>query len=399
MLGNRGDSIEKVKQEAQEHLEKEIPTLFSAVLERACTLQCEHCLFQKEVSSARVSEKENTHDSMLSLVKQMPEEGIDGQKPRFLHSGRILTRPHIELFSAIRKERPDVKLGLIDAGGYVNLIKKFDDEGVQLDWIDISLDGTKESHNDQRDPERRKSFDTTIEGLRRAREVVKPKEEGGRVSSLFTLTTLNFKDVEGVAEILLSPDDQGNSLVDTMFITTMAPYRDSLKGIEVNIDDMTVAWEQVQSITKKYGDRVVFRLYRHEDVEKLAHVVGVKKFLDAVEDVQVDLDDVFITVDGVEIRYTPLSTWPKEELIVDADSWVRVAGGAQYTLNEYKRSEASDDMSADAVGRYNVEKVSADSDYADVYKHVVNAWWERFGDHYFDEEVAVFDRLREQVKS
>ncbi|MDP3956680.1 MAG: hypothetical protein Q8P97_01660, partial [bacterium] len=351
----------------------------------------------------------------VAAVREMPTEAqsVNDEGPKFIHEGRILTNWHLDVFEAIKKARPDVRIGLIDNGTYAKYIDEFKRRGLQLDWLDISVDGVEANHNRQRDPIHKTSFREAIKGLERAREVVKPKEEGGRVSSLLTLTKINYQDIEAVAEMLLtSSPGHENGLVDKFSVTTLSPAREPNKLIELSpnfasgdVQDFQVAWQQIRNIFARYNkneERVRLTVYRIQDIEKIARAVGPKKFLEAVLNeggeggVQVTVGEMIFTVDGVTVNYHPLSTWPNETFLIDGDGVNRVAYSAQYTLEELQtgRSKNGEDVS-----KYNVNQLDSNFSFPEQYRKQATQWWKCFGETNLDKEADFFRRLREMAVS
>lgn len=395
------------EKQINQQLKRETPSLFSGLFERTCMLQCTHCIYQKEGSSQKISRREHFEEALLNIVKQMPQTFDQlGEVPTFLHIGRILMPWHIDVLREIQKSRPDMRVGMIDNGSYVRFLDQIQQKQLTFDWLDISLDGNKESHNTQRDPLRRNAFDMAINGLQKAREIVKAPEDGGYISSLFTMTQLNFRDIAEVADILLTPQDKNElSLADLFVITTMTPTNVVNQKIEIspqysegNTKDFRIAWEQIQKATKKYGkEKVMFRIYRHQDIDKIARVVGEDVFLDAMtsENITITLHDITFEVDGIAVQYIPLSTWPKEEYFLDTDSVARVAHSIQYTLKELRSGISKEHLS---TKKYSVEKVTTRTNYTSSYQKCVDTWWDVLGKKYLDEEVAVFDRIRSDAQ-
>jgi len=413
MQENRGFVGKKLKNEIYEALLREVPSLCSMLLERTCNLACTHCIYQTEKSSKKASDQAGLTDLAVAAVREMPTkaQSVNDEGPKFIHEGRILTKWHLDVFEAIKKARPDVKIGLIDNGTYVKYIDEFKHRGLQLDWLDVSVDGTETNHNRQRDPIHKTSFREAIKGLERAREVVKSSKDGGRVSSLLTLTKINYHDIEAVAEMLLtgSPGYE-NGLVDKFSVTTLSPAREPNKLIELSpnfasgdIQDFDVAWQQIRNIFARYNkdsEQVRFTVYRIQDIEKITRTVGPKKFLEAVSNesgkdgVRVTVGEMIFTVDGVTVNYHPLSTWPNETLLIDGDGVNRVAYSAQYTLKELQtgRSKSGED-----VFKYSVNQLDSDFSFPEQYRKQATQWWKCFGETNLDKEADFFRRLREMA--
>ena len=106
----------------------------------------------------------------------------------FVHNGRVLREWHLDIFKNIKEKRPDMEIGLIDNGTYTRYLDKFKEKNIKLNWVDISVDGTKEFHNLQRNS--LVSFDSMMNGLKHAREIIVSPENGGKVTSFLLLRIL-----------------------------------------------------------------------------------------------------------------------------------------------------------------------------------------------------------------
>lgn len=389
---------------------KELPTLVSTVLERACNLRCSHCLYQDEKSSAKFSEEAHLADRIADIVSQMPlrsEKQGEEYSPQFVSGGRMMRPSHLDIFTRLRKLRPDVRLGVIDNGTFVSLLPQWP-TGFAFDWMDISIDGVEESHNTQRQSS--KAFNQAIEGLRRAREVTKSPAEGGRVTSLLTLTHLNARDIGAAADLLLSSEDGQRPLADQFNITTVGPTNEVNRKLETSTEDFCVAWEQIKIASQKYNpenipgkDKVELNIYRIEDIEKLAAAVGEKRFLENfIADEKGGLsvasgrNFLHLEFDGVKVSYQPLSIWTPEEFLIEADGAYRSAYEGQFTIEEL-RSGKSKDGKQDTTP-YTFEQLTSETDFREAFERAVDAYWIRFGKSRLTNEIAVFQRIREKAQ-
>lgn len=418
--------IENVAKKTPEQLEKgiiealkaEVPMLCSSTMERACNFSCKHCLYpEKEESSQEESRKVGLDKIIYNIIEQMPTKEtsprnmigeVRPENPSFLHAGRILREWHLDILKNIKERRPDIRVGLIDNGTYTRFLDKFKEKNIKLDWLDISVDGVKEFHNLQRSSN--SAFDITMDGLRHAREITVPPEKGGRVTSLFTLSNLNYQDknIEKTADMLLSGE---KPLVDEFNITTMSATRESLNSIVISphyreggVEEFKEAWEQIKNVFNKYGrdesgkQKVYLRMYRHEDVEKLAYAVGPKKFMEAVKNresennyVGVDVGKMTFKIDGVPVDYLPMSIWPPEEFNIDADGANRTAYSITHTLKELQNGKAE---SGGDIKGYTVDYLNNDSDFIKTYQKEVDQWMEFKGKDFLKEEIEMFDRIK-----
>ncbi len=385
----------------------ELPHLVSGVMERACNLQCAHCLYQEEKSSAVVSEEAHLGERIINIVSQMPiqsrELGAE-YSPKFLSIGRILRPWHLDVFTELRRLRPDVRLGVIDNGSYTKILSKWP-EDFKFDWMDISVDGVEESHNEQRQSP--KAFAQAVEGLKRAREVTKSPEEDGQVSSLLTLTKINAHDIEAVADALLVvPDGEVLPLADKFNITTVGPTNEINRKLETDNEDFQAAWGQIKNVCQKYNHdgkkRVVFGIYRIQDIEKLAVAVGEKRFLEAFTATEDSLpiagerNFLDLEFDGVPIQYQPLSIWTPEEFPIDADGSYLAAYAVKHTIDELQSGRAKDGTDTSA---YTFERLTEKTDFRESFERAVDAYWMRFGKQRLQDEIAAFKRIREKAKS
>lgn len=380
----------------------ELPYLISAVMERECNLSCAHCLYQTERSSESVSRERRLAEVIEHMVSSMPEASEE-YPAKFMSAGRILKPWHLDIFKRLREARPDVKLGVIDNGTYTKLLSVWPD-GFKLDWLDISVDGTEKHHNGQRRSPT--AYAEAMEGLRRAREVV---AEDGYVASLMTLTSINTGDVSEVARVLLEEGENGEPLADKLNLTTMWPMNDTGRKIEMRVEDFAEAWEEIKKACARYNtpnkDRVSIGLYRVEDVEKLAAVVGEKKFM---ESFSADADEaersgtqfrgnfVETHIDGVPVSYLPISIWPPEELVIEADAAYRVAYESQFTLDEYRNGKSRDGRDTRA---YTTAQLTPETDFRKTYERTVDLYWQRFGHKKLDVEFAAFERIRAKANT
>jgi hypothetical protein len=304
--------------------------------------------------------------------------------PRFLHDGRILRRWHLDVFRRLREVRPDMRLGLIDNGTYTRLANHFDD--LQLDWLDISLDGMKEAHNLQR--QNPHAFDQAIEGLRRGREFVRDRNDAGKVTSLFTLTNINHGQVGAVANFLFK-----EGLVDELHITPMTPASAMNQALEISLDQFATAWEEIIRAIQEHGERkAFFRIYRVEDLAKLAHSVGTEMFRRSLGDASVNAvtGELILDIKGISVSFLPASIWPQETFLVDADGVYRTAYSAQYTLAEFASGKS---VGGENIRGYSVAKLTEGSSLAELYHQCVEQWWRFLGEKLLHKELGFFQRL------
>ncbi len=353
-------------------LQKEPPQLVNALLERACNLQCTHCLLPAHAGTTSISKAAGLDRILENLVTQLGEVPATGNgwAPAFLHEGRIVRPWHLEVMARLKESAPKVTYGLIDNGSYTQLLREFSRYRIQLDWLDISCDGTRESHNAQRDP-RGTSYDAVLNGLAHAREIVKPQ---GRVTSLMTLTSLNYADIPAVAETLL-----GCSLVDELHVTTMSPKLTVNYTIDLEQRQVATAFEDVVKLSRE--QRVYFRLYNTKHLGYIAKHVGQTAMQTAfTKATAYDHGIIGLPIEGMVVYYAPSSLWPAEGIFVDVNGAQRVAYAQGNTLAQLE----------DPVHEtYTVQQLTPNSSLMDAHTASVRQWANHFMKGFVKQEIAI----------
>lgn len=380
-------------------LVEEKPSVLSCVMERTCNLRCRHCLYQTETSSVSISKQNNLSAIVENIAKQLPSEQ-DGPRfchPALIHEGRIVRPWHIDMFARIRERIPNCRIGMIDNGTYTSHVKHFQEQDVKLDWLDVSLDGMKEAHNSQRDPEFKRAWDNAIHGLTNARKVTTPRDEGGKVSSLMTLSSINCEDISKVADFIFSanPHEQGLPLADEFHIVPMVPYRWENREIDLSIEQFADAWEQILDVWHTYNtaerQKFFVKSYNINDLNKLGAVVGYGTLWNSLTDtssdqhVEVDVGSLTFTIDGVRVSFFPTSIWPQESFLIDADGANRIASCQQYRLDQLHTDPA--------LKRYTVAQLSPHENFEAAYNRELAHWWEFFGRKQLEKEAGIFRDL------
>ena len=380
--------------EVIEALKLQPPHLCSITFERTCNLQCAHCIYQAEKSSRHESDRAGLCDIVQGLVNQIPSEN---GSPTLLHEGRILRPWHIESLRKAREQRPNLKIGLIDNGTYLNLINQFRD--LKLDWIDISIDGTEQVHNLQR--RNNHAWQQAQLGLRRAREVVKPAQEGGAVNTLFTVSELNYHNVSAAIDSVLGGSEP---LADGMDVITMSPSRTELKPLEITAEHFAEFWQQLKQAAALYNRdefKVFFRIYYLPDLVKLSQVVGRVRLMSVLRDQRktdedyllgVETGRITFMIDGVLVTYYPISISVQETFLVDADGQYRLPYSISYTLEELRRGVSG---SGNDIEAYTVAQLNRDSSLTKMYNLGVDQWWQHFGQYYLANEKAALSGAAE----
>lgn len=107
--------------------------------------------------------------------------------------------------------------------------------------------------------------------------------------------------------------------------------------------------------------------------------------------VGVDVGKMTFKIDGVPVNYFPVSIWPPEEFIIDADGANRVAFSISHTLKDLQSGK--DKEGGDTNG-YTVDYLNSNSDFIKTYQKSVDQWMEFKGKDFLKEEVEMFERIK-----
>jgi MoaA/NifB/PqqE/SkfB family radical SAM enzyme len=361
-------------QELRQALLDELPTTLSWVGERTCNLQCGHCIFQNEHSSQKVS-----RIAEIELV--VPNIASQYGSGSFVHEGRILSNWHVPVLQGVREVNPDMRVGLIDNGTYLR-VSELRDSRFQLDWLDISIDGTEAVHNIQRRND--KSYAQALLGLQQAPKYAR------KVTSLFTATKLNYHNLLDSVKKLFASCDQ----LDELYVIPISPTRPDLKLIECDEREFSEVWSQIKKAHELYPGKIFFRMYRGADLQKFAHLIGSEKFREAFfepANVWVGTARIDMKVDGVQVSYFPLSIGINETTVIDADGYYRAPYSIAFTLAEHMNgiSATGQDLRA-----YTIAKLTPTSRFSALYEKGVRHWLKNFAMAEMDKEERIIKSLR-----
>ncbi len=221
-----------------------LPTQCELIFTGACDFACQHCIYPP--TFARFNSG-MTKDQWGHVLEDIVENlGIR----TFVYGGRSLSAEGLDVLSNLRRQCPDVQIGLIDNGISLASLRERLVE-IAPDWIDISLDGQEREHDLQR--RRVGSFRAGLEGaLWVARNGIAPK-----VNVLTCLTTINRHSViemirrlngEGFKNFFVTPiiivdgvrPDLGLRVEPASFACFLKELQEALSGfndcwIEVNM--------------------------------------------------------------------------------------------------------------------------------------------------------------------
>ncbi len=291
--------------------------------------------------------------------------------------GEVQFKPkHLEWLQELRGVRPDCKIGIIDNGSYVQYMDCIESSGFKFDWLDISIDGPKETHNKQRASGA--SFDIANSGIQNAHRILTTE---GKVNSLFTLTKINFNSLLETSRILPREIFQWH-------VTTITPLRAELACLSVSEEEFAESWRQLMVANKTRS--VHLRIYVVDDLLKLARVVGKDNFLKAFSSAYVDLASISFDIEGLRVIYYPQSVAPSETWVIDADGSYHVPYSIGFTLEELRRGIS---VSGEDIRKYTVQE-GGEVNFQMLYAKAVEQWKREFGLMYLEQEKSVFDQIR-----
>lgn len=188
LVENSSLSNEKLKEKLQNIYRNNLPSFAEIVINPGCMNNCKHCIYNKEYAcfnkALPLGEWEKIVDDMHDRLKFR----------HFIFGGRGMNRDIIEITKYIKKKHSDTKVGMIAEAYGLNMY--WDEiKNLELDHLDISVDGMKKSHDEQRN--KKGAFDLTIKMFEKLMDKDGPVKTGKfkKLSILSTLTAINKDDI------------------------------------------------------------------------------------------------------------------------------------------------------------------------------------------------------------
>jgi hypothetical protein len=352
-----GKSLER---ELYTQLQREIPPMLSWIVRGGCAVQCQHCIFPFEGPKAYL-ENPGT-ETMLSLLGQLKKGGT------LVHEGRQLLPSQVPTLAAIKRAGHNVSL--INNGQYVTpaMLSLIEREGLLVDALDVSVDGTENIHNVQRTSSQ--AWEWAMKGLKHGRRILTPQ---GRLTSLYTLTPLNCSAVREVGQTLAP-------IVDEWHLTTMS-LRPGIRHMRANKQELDSALKQL--FRSRWEKPVFLRTYSLEDFVLILEIIGEKAVRKAFKKVRVGYNSIVLDLEGIPFYYYPKSLAVNETLVVDADGWWRFAYCIHYTLDELR---AGRDRQGRDISHFSVMPVYKELDLRAQYGRAARTWWHTIGGNCLNRE-------------
>lgn len=211
-LINSNLNKKELKIRLQRIYRKNFPIYAELIINPSCQNRCKHCIYSKNYS------KNNKILTLGVWKKIVSNLYLKLGFRNFIFSGRTLNKVIIQTANYLKSNFKDVKIGIIADGPSIkanySLLSK-----LNLDHLDISLDGLERSHDFQRNFEG--SFRLTIRQIKRLTSKDGPLKLGNikRISILSTLTQINKKQILPLIKYLNKRFNLKN-----FFITPVACY-------------------------------------------------------------------------------------------------------------------------------------------------------------------------------
>jgi sulfatase maturation enzyme AslB (radical SAM superfamily) len=166
-----------------------LPTLGEIIFTSSCKSNCRHCIYPGDYNKFNL---DISSEQWKKIIKNIYEDmGIR----KFIHSGRSLNDTGIKVLKWMRKSFADIEIGIIDNG--VSMLPFLDVlPELQLDWIDISIDGMEKEHDLQRN--RVGSFRQTLNTI----TYLKERHIASKINILICLTKLNKDSIIDLIEFM-----------------------------------------------------------------------------------------------------------------------------------------------------------------------------------------------------
>jgi len=335
-------------------LRQEIPPLASLMGSRGgCAVQCQHCIFRKE-EGPKPFYTEIEPNVLSDILSQLSGPG------KLVHEGRQWLPSQVSLLAAVTRVGHSVSV--INNGQYAtpSMLALCEEEGLAIDTLDVSVDGTRQVHNLQRSSDI--AWGIAMNGIKHARRILRPE---GKLTSLFTLTSLNYAHVQETGELV-------TTMVDEWHVTTMS-LRPGIEHVRAGAGELAVALEQLFS--GRFASPVFLRCYSLDDFVALLGIIGKDTARKALKNAMVMYNAIVLDV-GMPLYFYPMSMWANETLVIDADLWWRMPYSVAYTLTEL---QAGVDAKGNNLSHFNIAPIESRMDVPLLYQIAADKWWSAIG--------------------
>jgi len=168
------------------------PMEVSYFINNVCNLRCRHCYvaYEENKNALSVEEWKRVFDGLISMGALT--FGNVGKEPIL---GWDETRELLSYFKGKKESIPKLRFGFVTNGTLLDGAKIEDMERIQPNYIDVSLDGTKDAHNYVRGSG---SYERTMNNLK----VMSQYKAIEKVFISFTANRLNLSTIGGLVDAL-----------------------------------------------------------------------------------------------------------------------------------------------------------------------------------------------------
>jgi len=345
-------------------LTEEVPPLLSWVVRGGCAVQCEHCIFPDEGPKMFGTRMEA--EVLLNALRQLSGPG------HLVQEGRQLPAWQVPILASASRRGHSVSL--INNGQYAtpSMLTLCEREGLSIDALDVSVDGPERIHNAQRKSSN--AWRIAMKGMREARRILKP---GGKLTSLFTLTSLNYAHAGETGEIL-------TQLVDEWHVATMS-LRPGIEHMRAGEREFATALEQL--LPARLAKPTYLRSYSLSDFVSLLRILGKETARKALSSAMVIYNAIVLDI-GLPFFFYPKSLQVNETLFVDADGMWRLPFSIQHSLAELQGGTGRDGTD---LSHFSVAPMALGMDIPSFHKLAAREWWRAIGEESLSQERSALE--------
>ena len=290
-----------------------IPLDISYFINNVCNLRCKHCYvaYEENKSALSVEEWKRVFDELVSMGALT--FGNVGKEPTLTWNE---TRELLYYFREKRQFIPKIRFGLVTNGTLFDRFKIEDLERIQPDYIDVSLDGTKDAHDYIRGTG---NYDRTTNNLK----ILSQYKIISKIFIIFTIMKTNIFSMPDVVDIIYHI-----GIRNILF----SPYVTLDKTDELYLPDEVIVKELEKLISGKLIDFHKydgFNIYIKNDfsttfgvMEKLAHKGIIDKNNLFIDEYGVIFNRYTFDGNNVYFNYLPWDTSFVQAIRISHDGYV-----------------------------------------------------------------------------
>ncbi len=214
-----------------------LPTMAEMIFTGFCPHTCLHCIYPRDYDRDNAALPIDTWKTIVNkLYDQLTIK-------TYINIGRILDDNGLELLSYLRSHFEDIEVGLIDDG--ISILPHIETlKDIELDWIDISVDGLEREHDLQRNCKGR--FRETEKTLLNLKE----KRIATKINILITATKINILTIPDVIKFF---SEKGYKNFFISPVIDFKPWK-SNDQIKINDQDWMLLFKEIHSRLDEFAD-------------------------------------------------------------------------------------------------------------------------------------------------